>query len=43
MLVERDFLRALFEANFTIDDVRFSASSGLSSDITPLPKSALAV
>jgi hypothetical protein len=35
-----DLLRAFFEANFTIDDVRFSSSSGLSSDITPLSKSA---
>jgi hypothetical protein len=35
-----DLLRAFFEANFTIDDVCFSSSSGLSSDITPLPKSA---
>jgi hypothetical protein len=35
-----DLLRALFEASVTIDDVRFSSSSGLSSDITPFPKSA---
>jgi hypothetical protein len=35
-----DLLRALFEANCTIEDVRFSSSSGLNSDITALPKSA---
>jgi hypothetical protein len=35
-----ELLRPLFEANFAFRDVGFSASSGLSSDITPLPKSA---